>query len=108
MPTDAPPSYDTATHDQPAVRVTTPAGGTQPASSDASRPGGGLHRSRTNDSDSSDSDDGMLSPGLVNEEGRRSMDDERRDLPPGWVRCFDPKSEHHFYVDEKTKRSIWM
>lgn len=21
----------------------------------------------------------------------RDMDDEQRDLPPGWVRCFDPK-----------------
>ena len=108
MPTDVPPSYDTATHGQPAVQVTTPAGNTQPASADVSNGGGGLERSRTNETVSSISSDDLLSPGLVDEEGRKSMDDERRDLPDGWVRCFDPKSEHHFYVEEKTKRSIWM
>jgi len=108
MPTDAPPSYDTATNGQPAVRVTTPAGNTQPASSDASNQGTAMERTRTNETESSDSSDDLLSPGLVDEEGRKSMDDERRDLPPGWVRCFDPKSGHHFYVDEATKRSIWM
>lgn len=38
----------------------------------------------------------------------RDMDDEQRDLPPGWVRCFDPNQKHHFYVDEATKRSTWV
>lgn len=36
------------------------------------------------------------------------MDDERRELPEGWVRCWDPKNEHHFYVDTATKRSTWL
>jgi hypothetical protein len=44
----------------------------------------------------------------MTEDGRRSMDDEQRELPQGWVRCFDAKQEHHFYVDTATKRSTWV
>ena len=89
MPAENPPSYDTAIHESPkAARAN-------------------LERSRTNDSDSSDSSDG-LGPSLIDEDDRKSMDDEQRDLPPGWVRCFDPKTRHHFYVEEATRRSIWM
>lgn len=37
------------------------------------------------------------------------MEDETRPLPKGWVRQFDSKQSHHFYVDTKTSppRSIW-
>ncbi|KAK4113390.1 hypothetical protein N656DRAFT_797266 [Canariomyces notabilis] len=40
---------------------------------------------------------------------RRSMEDELRPLPPGWVREFDPETQHQFFVDTKTSppRSIW-
>lgn len=40
---------------------------------------------------------------------RRSMEDEVRELPPGWVRSFDPESQHQFFVDTKATppRSIW-
>lgn len=42
-------------------------------------------------------------------ERRRSMEDELRELPPGWVRSFDPESRHQFFVDTKADppRSIW-
>lgn len=42
-------------------------------------------------------------------ERRRSMEDEQRPLPPGWVRTFDPESHHQFFVDTKADppRSIW-
>lgn len=30
---------------------------------------------------------------------RRSMEDENRDLPTGWVRTYDPKNSHQFFVD---------
>lgn len=40
---------------------------------------------------------------------RRSMEDESRPLPTGWVRQYDSKSNHQFYVDTTTTppRSIW-
>jgi len=40
---------------------------------------------------------------------RRSMEDELRPLPEGWVRTFDPRSQHQFFVDTKADppRSIW-
>ena len=41
---------------------------------------------------------------------RRSMEDEGRPLPAGWVRTFDPESEHQFFVDttKDPPRSIWV
>ncbi|KAF1848219.1 uncharacterized protein K460DRAFT_364190 [Cucurbitaria berberidis CBS 394.84] len=43
-------------------------------------------------------------------ERRRSMEDEMRELPPGWVRSFDPQSQHQFFVDTRTNppRSTWV
>ncbi|CBX94314.1 hypothetical protein LEMA_P122930.1 [Plenodomus lingam JN3] len=43
-------------------------------------------------------------------ERRRSMEDELRELPPGWVRSFDPESQHQFFVDTRANppRSIWV
>lgn len=40
---------------------------------------------------------------------RRSMEDEARDLPEGWVRQYDTKEHHQFFVDTRSKppRSIW-
>jgi len=40
---------------------------------------------------------------------RRSMEDEQRQLPPGWVRQFDSQSGHQFFVDTTANppRSIW-
>lgn len=42
-------------------------------------------------------------------EHRRSMEDERRPLPNGWVRQFDSKTGHQFFVDTRANppRSIW-
>ncbi|KAF1991734.1 hypothetical protein K402DRAFT_389115 [Aulographum hederae CBS 113979] len=40
---------------------------------------------------------------------RRSMEDEHRSLPSGWVRQFDSETLHQFFVDTKADppRSIW-
>jgi len=37
------------------------------------------------------------------------MEDEARALPPGWVRSFDPDSQHQFFIDTRADppRSIW-
>ncbi|KAK7184589.1 hypothetical protein DPSP01_009009 [Paraphaeosphaeria sporulosa] len=42
-------------------------------------------------------------------EHRRSMEDENRELPPGWVRQFDLGEQHQFFVDTNANppRSIW-
>ncbi|KAH6674424.1 hypothetical protein B0J14DRAFT_480379 [Halenospora varia] len=42
-------------------------------------------------------------------EARRSMEDEARELPPNWVRSYDPETHHQFFVDtsEDPPRSIW-
>ncbi|KAF2007754.1 hypothetical protein P154DRAFT_614214 [Amniculicola lignicola CBS 123094] len=41
---------------------------------------------------------------------RRSMEDENRALPPGWVRQFDPQEQHQFFVDTNhdPPRSTWV
>lgn len=40
---------------------------------------------------------------------RRSMEDESRPVPEGWVRQYDPQHGHQYFVDTKTSppRSIW-
>ena len=40
---------------------------------------------------------------------RRSMEDEGRALPHGWVRSYDPQNNHQFFVDttKDPPRSIW-
>jgi len=42
-------------------------------------------------------------------QARRSMEDEHRELPPGWIRRYDEGSQHQFFVDTEAKppRSIW-
>lgn len=41
---------------------------------------------------------------------RRSMEDEHRPLPDGWVRQWDDKEQHQFFVDTKANppRSTWV
>lgn len=72
-PADAPPSYETATGSSssttPAQRVST-------------------------DGPSSRTTRNGIPP-----ERRRSMEDEHRELPPGWVRQFDSVEQHQFFVD---------
>lgn len=40
---------------------------------------------------------------------RRSMEDEARPLPTGWIRCFDHQYSHQYFVDttKNPPRSIW-
>jgi len=42
-------------------------------------------------------------------QSRRSMEDENRPLPAGWIRQYDAKNNHQFFVDTRTSppRSIW-
>ena len=92
IPADAPPSYSDAT-------------GAAPSSSR-------LTRSNTGNTDN----EGHLKvPGSskshsIPPEHRRSMEDERRPLPDGWVRSFDPATHHQFFVDttKEPPRSIWV
>ncbi|GAB7344682.1 hypothetical protein MBLNU457_3163t1 [Dothideomycetes sp. NU457] len=43
-------------------------------------------------------------------DARRSMEDEHRPLPEGWVRQYDRESNHQFFVDTRKDppRSIWQ
>ncbi|TAQ83254.1 hypothetical protein B7494_g8423, partial [Chlorociboria aeruginascens] len=40
---------------------------------------------------------------------RRSMEDESRELPPGWIRQYDTQEHHQFFVETTASppRSIW-
>ncbi|WWC63520.1 uncharacterized protein I303_106123 [Kwoniella dejecticola CBS 10117] len=107
-PTEPPPPYQ-AGGARPNVSVTNPQGDVRSASSDAAQARPGHQRNMSNVSDVTDLTD-EEEPKLDDKEieTRRSMDDEQRDLPEGWVRCFDPKQQHAFYVDERTKRSTWL
>lgn len=42
-------------------------------------------------------------------QSRRSMEDEARPLPAGWIRQYDAKEHHQFFVDttKEPPRSIW-
>jgi hypothetical protein len=100
MPSDQPPSYQNAvgSSQAPALNVTEPSGETHRASSfpQPQQQHHGLERTTSNESFASDlSSDGGLGANIP-EDGRRSMDDEMRDLPKGWVRCFDPKSANSY------------
>ncbi|KAL0247365.1 hypothetical protein I308_104401 [Cryptococcus tetragattii IND107] len=103
MPSDPPPPYQPADASSKSnLQTTAPQGATQSASAG----GNAMQRSPTNMSGISDTSTEGTDIDLNDE--LRDMDDEQRDLPPGWVRCFDPKQQHHFYVDEATKRSTWV
>lgn len=45
----------------------------------------------------------------ITPEVRRSIEDESRPLPEGWVRSFDPQNLHQFFVDTKVDppRAVW-
>ncbi|GAA5965064.1 hypothetical protein JCM3765_004844 [Sporobolomyces pararoseus] len=95
-PTEAPPSYEAASsHSGPRD------------SSHLAVPG----RNRANSASSytASSDEEGQERGLSTDE-RVSMEDCYRELPEGWVREFDPNSQHFFYVDTKASppRSIWV
>ena len=94
MPTEPPPDYNAATT-APAMQLTNPQGATMnPANDTANQHGvqkpNQLERMESNVS-SLPSEDGLTVDDGLDEEGRRSFDDEHRDLPEGWVRCFDSK-----------------
>lgn len=38
---------------------------------------------------------------------RRSMEDQSRPLPQGWIRQYNPEHQHQFFVDTHTERAIW-
>jgi hypothetical protein len=86
-PPDAPPSYDAATS---ASAQTTGASSSTNPSSSSSNP----HKTRNG----------------IPPQSRRSMEDEARALPTGWVRQFDPESHHQFFVDttKEPPRSTWQ
>ncbi|KAI1076293.1 hypothetical protein F5B20DRAFT_594168 [Whalleya microplaca] len=46
---------------------------------------------------------------LTRVSNRLAVEDERRPLPPGWVRSFDAEHKHQFFVDTRSSpaRSIW-
>jgi len=46
---------------------------------------------------------------VMDHQTRRSMEDEERPLPEGWIRQWDTNTQHHFYVDTRANppRSIW-
>jgi hypothetical protein len=95
MPQDAPPSYHAAVQQNtnaPSLNVTGTNGVTHRQNSVPSVPQHqGLERVASNESYMSDSTDGGLHASHVPDDDRMSMDDEFRELPKGWVRCFDPK-----------------
>ena len=83
IPSDAPPDYDTAT--APSSSTTSNRLSAHGPSSQTERNG-------------------------IPAAHRRSMEDELRELPPGWVRQFDPVEKHQFFVDTRANppRSIWV
>jgi hypothetical protein len=84
-PNEPPPSYEAAT-----------------GSSSAPEPG--IHRVST------DGPGHRRERNGIPPDRRRSMEDEVRDLPRGWVRSFDPQEGHQFFVDTTADppRSIWV
>lgn len=87
-PTEPPPSYEAAT------------GSSSASSSIPPRP---LSRISTDEPSPAATRNG------IPPERRRSMEDENRPLPPGWIRQFDPQEQHQFFVDTNADppRSTW-
>jgi hypothetical protein len=84
IPNEAPPSYEAAIFD--------------------AEPTQGIHRVST-DGPAARTERNGIPP-----DRRRSMEDEMRELPPGWTRSFDAQSQHQFFVDttKNPPRSIWV
>lgn len=93
IPADAPPSYDEAAGSSSAS-----ASRPQPQSTPSK--GAGLHVPS----------DTRHQNGSIPADRRRSMEDENRPIPKGWIRSFDPQSHHQFFVDttKDPPRSIWI
>ena len=81
IPSEAPPSYTDATASDP-----------RPATLQV--PQASTHRARNG----------------IPPEYRRSMEDEGRSLPQGWIRQYDDESHHQYFVDttRSPPRSIWQ
>ncbi|KXT15506.1 hypothetical protein AC579_3411 [Pseudocercospora musae] len=94
IPADAPPSYAQATG----------------SSLSSSHPQAGSSSSNNATNSSHLNVPGASGKGGVPAAYRRSMEDEQRPLPQGWVRTFDPKNNHQFFVDttKDPPRSIWV
>ncbi|KAJ9104800.1 hypothetical protein QFC19_003941 [Naganishia cerealis] len=111
-----PPSYQQAVSTSgaglaPTINVSSaPSQGPSQASTSAPNHSHGSNHNEFEDDSSDDGmdSDGMLHPSKDDIEARKSMDDEYRELPEGWVRCFDKNTNHHFYVDTRTERSTWL
>ncbi|GHJ85807.1 hypothetical protein NliqN6_2209 [Naganishia liquefaciens] len=105
-----PPTYEAATGGlAPSINTSGPAQQSTSAQSASHHRHGPQHHDYEDDSSEDEmDDDGMLQPLKDDVEARKSMSDEYRELPEGWVRCFDKKSNHQFYVDTKTERSTWL
>lgn len=91
-PSEAPPSYEAA------INNNSGRGSNQASSS--SRPHGESGHLRVPGQGDNDA-----IPAAI----RRSMEDEARALPKGWVRSYDPETSHQFFVDTTADppRSIW-
>ncbi|KAK0290702.1 hypothetical protein LTR35_000134 [Friedmanniomyces endolithicus] len=91
IPNEPPPSYSSAT------------GSSKPQTSN-------YNAGRTDNSHLGVPGASSSSHQIMPTDRRRSMEDEMRPLPKGWVRSFDPHSSHHFYVDttKEPPQSIWV
>lgn len=103
--TNLPPSYDAAVSGDPPSRNAashTPNGQVTSSSASNPNPTSNQINGQVYDSDSDDDDDdfpgdGFVHPhpsGGIHGDARKSfesLDEENRELPEGWVRCFDTK-----------------
>lgn len=91
---NAPPSYNDALKQQPsgnpAVSVTDYGGGSSTGLTAEEREAAQARAAAHHGDDSGDEDDVFLKAGLSADD-RKSFDDEIRELPKGWVRCWDEK-----------------
>lgn len=87
-----PPTYEAATGGL--APTSNPSSGSAHQSTSAqpaSRHNHGPHDYEDDSSEDEMDSDGMLHPLKDDVEARKSMSDEYRELPEGWVRCFDKK-----------------
>lgn len=91
-PSEAPPSYAQATGNNASSASAASSSQPGPSTGRLAVPGG------------SASAQNGISP-----ERRRSMEDEARPLPKGWLRTYDPETSHQFFVDtsKDPPRAIW-
>lgn len=89
-----PPTYEAATGGlAPSINPSSGSAHQSTSAEHASRHSHGpRHHDYEDDSSEDEMDsDGMLQPLRDDVEARKSMSDEYRELPEGWVRCFDKK-----------------